>query len=234
MNHGLRTAPLVLAVLVAACSTPAEPVASDPTASASLQTASRPSETPPSDPAEVLAAHQAFVDATSALLAGNEPAGQVATEPVVDELEQRAADNAEQGRTVTGQLLSSATVDQVDIDGTTATVTDCVRNDLAWVELADSDAVIEPATGHRRPLTTTLEQAGGRWTVTGVDDPGINGPLPDVPVGLGEQLPESDASACRRPWTSTRSPRSTRTTGTCSIRRAPPKTEDQPTRKPWT
>ncbi len=106
-------------------------------------------------------------------------------------MQSRIDSNTSEGVLATGTLISSAAIEQVQFEDDVATVTDCVRNDLAWTN--EDGSIVEAATGHRRPLLTTLERTGeDEWQVVDFDDPGIRGPL-DLPVGLEEQLPDLSA-----------------------------------------
>lgn len=204
MVRAAVTVVAVVAALATGCSTGAdEPSVGLPAFSAppsapapSAPAASSAASSEPTTPAQVaLAAYRAYLDArVDALAAGDAdvPAlKDVAAGQALKHTRRSVTANADDGVVVTGTLAPSATVADVEIGSgqTTATVTDCVLNDLVQVSADDPETLVTEATGWRQPVTATVELTDDAWTVTNIEVPLEDGsgavpPPPDDPPYL--------------------------------------------------
>lgn len=189
---------LALTLVVAACTSGADPVNSDDPGVASgsqppVPTASSAPSAPPTPQQAALSAYEQYtVASVEALTAGTGDAVDfegVAAGQALSHLRDRLRANARDGVAVTGDLTTSATVSDVRFDGERAKVTDCVLNGFEHVDADDPDEVVSEATGWRQPVVATVEQRGGDWVVTRVRVPLRDGsgrvpPPPDDPPYL--------------------------------------------------
>lgn len=152
-----------------------------------------PAPSPPSTPQQqALAAYERYVEGSvDALAAGAVPGPSVigARGQALRHLRDRVRANADDGVLATGDLTPSVTEGDVQLDGGTATVTDCVLNGLEHVDADQPGRVVVEATGWRQPVVATIAQRDGVWTVTRVKVPLRDGsgrvpPPPDDPPYL--------------------------------------------------
>lgn len=191
-----------LALIVAACTgadsdgaTSGSTPSARPVDTATTST-SEPASPPPATPQQAaLDAYERYTAATAESMADGQSDRRELTAVAVDQalthIRRRLRVNRNDGVVVTGALTPSATADDVELGdaGATATVSDCVLNDLAHVDAADPGNVVTAATGWRQPVTATVEQRDSRWIVTGIKVPLRDGsgsvpPPPDDPPYL--------------------------------------------------
>lgn len=179
--HGHRSAlsAVAMALLLPACTTPAE----DETPSPAATLASRaPQPTPAEDPtAEVLSAYQGYIGAlTEALSVGDPETPQLVERAAGQALEttrQQLQANQADGVVATGTVQIAATEAEVTVEGDRATVRDCLLNDLAQVRIGDAEEIVAEASGNRQPLTATLTLTEAGWTVSETAGPELRGPV---------------------------------------------------------
>ncbi|MBW3603683.1 MAG: hypothetical protein KY460_02035 [Actinobacteria bacterium] len=199
MTTRFRLALLVAVVVIAAACTSGASQVVAPTPSdrvSPLPSVPPVATSAPATPRQAaLDAYERYLSTTvDAMSEGRADDGQltaVASDQALEHARRRLRANREDDVVVSGGLVPSATTADVEIDGdgSVATVSDCVLNDLEQVAADDPDRVITERTGWRQPVTATVEQRDGEWIVSNLKVPLRDGsgsvpPPPDDPPFL--------------------------------------------------
>lgn len=190
----VRLLAALLALLAACTGAEVGGDAASPPPAVAPSAPARASAAPSSPQQQALEAYQRFTAATVDALSSGAVDGaglsEVARGQALAHARRRLVANGRDQVVTTGTLTPSATVGQVKFDGArTATISDCVLNDLTQVADDDPDRVVTAATGWRQPVTATVVKRDGGWTVTKVKVPLRDGsgrvpPPPDDPPFL--------------------------------------------------
>ena len=138
---------------------------SSPSPAETNSTTPSPSAAPDAGDATVTAYEDYLAAVAVAVQQDDEPASleDVATGQALAAARARVLGLTSQNRRARGQLV--ADVQEVEMDGSSARITDCYRNELVEYDL-DTDEQVADHAGTRFAATVELERSGGDWIVT--------------------------------------------------------------------